>query len=67
MRQFKQARQGTRHSLHWGLDKVTHKEAQGPWGIRAPAFRNVGPLSIGVNEAIGSVIFLPRDYHDQFA
>lgn len=32
MRQFKQARQGTRHSLHWGLDKVTHKEAQGPWG-----------------------------------
>lgn len=67
MRQFKQVRDRRSHSSHLGLDQVKYKEGLGQCGVRAPALRNVGPPSIGVNEAIGSLIFLPRDYHDQFA
>lgn len=67
MRQFKQARQGASHNSHQGQDQVTHREVLGHCGVRVPACRNVGPPSIGVNEATGSLIFLSRDYHDQFA
>ena len=67
IRQFKQVRDGRSHSLCLGLDQVTYKEGLGQCGVRVPAPRKVGPPSIGVNEAIGSLIFLPRDYHDQFA
>lgn len=67
MKQFKQARQGTSHSLHWGLDEVTHKEDLSRRGVRAPALRNMHVPRVGVNEAIGSLLLLSRDYHDQFA
>lgn len=49
----------------WDWTQVTYKEGLGQCGVRVPALE-VDP-SIGVNEAIGSLIFLPRDYHDQFA
>lgn len=67
MRQFREAKQGTSHSSHWGRDRVTHEGGAGHHGVRVPALRNMGPPSIGVNEAISSLIFLFREYHDQFA
>lgn len=67
MRQFKQARQRRNHSLNWGLDKVIGREVLGHCGVRAPGLWNVGLPSIEVNEVVGSLTLISRNYHDQFA
>lgn len=47
---------------------ASHTQSRpGPCGVRAPALRNAGPPGTGVNEATGSLLFLPRDSHDPFA